>query len=432
MMLVWVCCFFAAGAFGAEWPEQAKLLASDGNEGDRFGTVSIDADYVIVGAVWDDDNGPEAGSAYVFKREYDPNWVQQAKLLASDGNDNDQFGCSVSISGNYAIVGARADEEQGPGAGSAYIFKREGDPNWTQQDKITASDGGDYDVFGSSVGISGDYAIVGALGDDNKWGFDGGSAYIFRRYGETWSQYDKLVASDGNMGDYFGHSVSICGSYAIVGANRDDDKGTNSGSAYIFRRDCETWIEEDKVTASDGLTHDEFGFSVCISGEFAIVGAPAGEYNSNGPGAAYIYEREGENWTERVKLMSPDAEEDDYFGSSVCISGDYAIVGAYGEDDHGNESGVAYIYKRVGTDWIEPEKVSDSDGGTDDYFGHSVSISGHYAAVGACGDDDNGDGAGSAFVFKEAVCPPGNLTDDCGVNFYDFAIFAEYWLEDWN
>ena len=154
------------------------------------------------------------------------------KILPSDGAGNDKFGISVSISGNFAIVGASPNDDKGTNSGSAYIFGKKG-KNWVQADKLTASDGATYDRFSSSVSISGDFAIVGALYDDDK-GEDSGSAYIFERIGTSWVQTAKLTANDGVAEDYFGGSVSISGDFAIVGALGDDDKGENSGSAYIF------------------------------------------------------------------------------------------------------------------------------------------------------------------------------------------------------
>ena len=153
-------------------------------------------------------------------------------MLASDGTANDEFGTSVSISGDYAIVGASRDDDNGTWSGSAYIFTpNDVDPNnWDQVAKLTASDGADYDHFGGSVSVSGDYAIVGAWGDDSYTG----SAYIFKRDGTNWSEQAKLLASDGAATDRFGVSVSVSGAYAIVGARDDDDNGTDSGAAYMF------------------------------------------------------------------------------------------------------------------------------------------------------------------------------------------------------
>ena len=151
------------------------------------------------------------------------------KLVSSDGAASDYFGFSVSISGNYAIVGACCNDDNGTDSGSAYIYEFV-DGVWTQQRKLTASDGTGWENFGFSVSISGNYAIVGARNGDNN-GSNSGSVYIYEL--GTWTE-QKLTASDGASGDEFGYSVSIDGNYAIVGARYDDDYGTDSGSVYVY------------------------------------------------------------------------------------------------------------------------------------------------------------------------------------------------------
>jgi hypothetical protein len=379
-----------------------KLLPSGGSEFDQFGSsVSISGDYAIVGSSLDDDNGEESGSAYIFKRD-GSNWIEKQKLTASDGAEGDRFGTSVSISGDYAIVGAYIDDDKGVNSGSAYIFKRVG-LSWTEEQKLTASDGDEDDWFGRFVSISGEYAIVSAYFNDDN-GINSGSAYIFKRDGSNWIEEQKLTASDGDSDDAFGISVSISGDYAFVGAYGDDDNGINSGSAYIFKKDGSNWIEKQKLTASDGDEVDQFGRSISISGKYAIVGAnyddDNGVYYS---GSAYIFERDGSNWTEEQKLTASDGDEYDHFGSSVSISGEYVIVGAYFDDDNEVNSGSAYIFRRDSSNWIEKQKLTASDGAEDDWFGFSVSISGNYAIVGSLLDDDNGVSSGSAYIYSGFV-----------------------------
>jgi len=417
------------GAAWANWPQQDKLLASDGFEYDQFGySVSINGNYAIVGAWGDDDMGDDSGSAYIFApNDFDPNnWDQEIKLTASDGDPCEYFGYSVSISDGYAIVGAVGDDANGIASGSAYIFKRQLTfipPDklvwvWQEQQKLTASDAAAYYNFGYSVYISGDYAIVGAIGTDVK-GYYSGSAYIFKLDGTSWSEEKELCAFDAEPMEYFGKSVSINGDYAIVGAYKDDDNGEQSGSAYIFRRIGTNWTCEAKLTASDGDLYDWFGYSVSISGDYAIVGAYKDDDNGQDSGSAYVFKRDGTVWTEVAKLLALYGGNNDWFGSSVSISGDYAIVGAQHE-------GVAYAFNRYGSTWKQVFKFAASDG-PGDWFGGSVSISDDYAIVGASSDNDNGYDSGSAYVFK--VCPPVDFNGDCAVNFADFALFAQYWLQ---
>jgi len=419
--------------YGWQNVQQDKLTASDGAANDYFGdSVSISVDYAIVGAWCDDDKGLDSGSAYIFAPDYlnCSDWDQIVKLTASDGAAEDYFGDSVSISGDYAIVGAWGDDDRGLDSGSAYIFKY-GGTTWVQQAKLTASDGAVNDCFGQSVSISGGYAIVGADYGDGKVA-DSGSAYILKYDGTTWSQQAKLTASDGTAGDQFGNSVSISGGYALVGAYNDDDRGTNSGSAYIFKLVGTTWIQQAKLTASDGAAGDSFGWSVSISGDYAIVGSFGDDDKGNASGSAYIFKRDGTTWSEQAKLTASDGAAVDSFGFSVSISGDYAIIGARYDDDKGTDSGSAYVFKHDGTTWSQQAKWNASDGAEDDFFGYSVSISGDYGIVGASHDDDRGSKSGSAYMFGNTLCPSTDLNGDCFVNFDDMAIIASQWLQGTN
>ena len=275
---------------------EVKLTASDAAAGDEFGhSVSISGDYVIVGAHGNDDAGSKSGSAYIFYRNQggSNNWGQQAKLTASDATTGDWFGGNVSISGDYVIVAAHGNDDDGDKSGSAYIFEKpvDGWRNMTETVKLTASDAAAGDRFGSSVSISGDYAIVGANNNDDA-GDGSGSAYIFYRDeggSNNWGQQVKLTASDAAASDYFG-SVSISGDYVIVGAHADDDVGTQSGSTYSFLRSGSSWSQKAKITASDGAAGDYFGIRVSISGNYTIVGAHNDDHSGkSNAGSAYIY-----------------------------------------------------------------------------------------------------------------------------------------------
>jgi hypothetical protein len=418
-------------------PTETKLTASDGEQGDGFGvSVSISGDYAVVGAGGDANC---SGSAYVFRRDGTA-WIEETKLTASDGAEGDEFGVSVSISGDYAVVGAYGDANY---RGSAYVFRQDGTA-WVEETKLTASDGAEGDSFGWSVSISGDYAVVGAGGDANY----SGSAYVFRRDGTAWVDETKLTASDGAAYDNFGRSVSISGHYAVVGASGDDDNGLSSGSAYVFRRDGTAWVEETKLTARDGTPGHGFGESVSISGDDAFVGASGDDDNGLGSGSAYVFRRDGTAWVEKAKLIASDGAAYDYFGGSVSISGDYAVVAAVANDDNGEWSGSAYVFRRDGPAWVEEAKLTASDGAAYDYFGRSVSISGDDAVVGAFLDDDNGEGSGSAYVYggfgENAISVTAMVSPDSGSGVFDYhfsvtksgttSINADLWTEfvAWN
>src|ERR1043166_3360199 len=196
----------------------------------------------------------------------DCTWSEQAHPVASDAHPSAVFGFSMAISGDTAIVGA-PDEPSGTRPGAAYVFTRNGSV-WMQQQKLTASDAAAQDQFGISVSISGDTVIVGSYQDDNTRGMNAGSAYVFTRNGTVWTQQQKLTAADGADDDNFGDSVSISGDTAIVGAYFDDTAaGFNVGSAYVFTRGGTVWTQQQKLTASDGAEIDIFGTSVAIVGD---------------------------------------------------------------------------------------------------------------------------------------------------------------------
>lgn len=425
------------GAVQADWIQQLKITASDGQPADQFGyAISASGEYCIIGAPLDDDNGNFSGSAYIFKRSdvpEDPNWYQQCKLTASDANAGDQFGFSVSIDADYCIVGAWGDDNA---TGAAYIFKRSDipdDPNWYQQTKFAASDAQSDDRFGTSVSIYENYCVVGAHGDDDYGSFSG-AAYIFKKSDlpsdPNWYQQTKIFPSDAAEGDYFGYSTSLNDQYCIVGSSGDDDYGSRSGSAYIFRKipDTENWSQLAKLTAADAAEYDYFGTHVAISGNLVIVGAHGDDDNGINSGSAYIFapnDFDPNIWQQQAKLIASDGDVNDFFGDAIDISLNFAVVGAKYDDDMASASGSVYIFKRLGETWNEITKLTASDGSVNDLFGHSVSISGNHIIVGAHRSDDKGIDSGSAYVFERISA---DLNGNYHVDFFDYAIFAQSWL----
>ncbi|MGI9513880.1 MAG: fibronectin type III domain-containing protein [Anderseniella sp.] len=393
------------------FPNERKILASDKAANDKFGIrVAVDGDTAIVGAYRDDDNGSDSGSAYVFIRDNSGNWSQQVKLKASDGAANDSFGHSVALSGNTVIVGAYNDDDNGSNSGSAYVFIRDNSGNWSQQAKLTASDGAANDYFGYTVAVDGNTAIVGAH-QNNDNGTNSGSAYVFIRNGSSWSQQANLKASGGAANDNFGHNVAVDGDTAIVGAHNNDDNGNNSGSAYVFIRNGSSWSQQVKLLplkadgTSDGTASDYFGHSVAVDGDTAIVGAHNNDDNGNNSGSAYVFIRNGSSWSQQVKLLplkvdgTSDGDFNDRFGNSVAVDGNTVIVGAL-QDAVGTNSnaGSAYVFTRNGTSWTQYVKLEASDESAGDRFGSSVAVDGDTAIIGARADTTN---SGSAYIFSQ-------------------------------
>jgi len=386
----------------AAYPE-TKLTASDGAASDKFGfSVAISGDYAIVGAQLDDDVIYDSGSAYVYHRN-GTGWTQQEKLTASDPREYGEFGHSVSISGDYAIVGAYHDDRGGYPAGAAYLFRRSG-TNWTEMQKLPPpNDLTDYRHFGLSVSISGDYCIVGSWSNDA--GENSGSAHIYHSDGTSWTRTNKLTASDPGKWHYFGRSVSIDGDYAIVGASSNTNAACNpGGSAYIYERNAggaDNWGQVAKLTGSDVTSGNRFGSSVSINGDYAIAGA---DWHNNSCGAAYVFERDPSGWTEIGKLTASDGAQDDWFGASVSVDNNFAAVGAYGDDDAGACSGSVYVFCRNESGWTQVSKLTGSDTESNDLFGYSVSLSGTSAIVGAY-EDYWQFSPGAAYVYDNVPEP---------------------------
>lgn len=325
-------------------------------------------------------------------------------VVASDGADGDNFGSSVSISGNFAIIGAHNDNNLNgtSNVGSAYIFFFNG-VSWVQQQKIAASDGAANDNFGISVSMFGNFAVVGAASDDIGIYTDQGSAYIFFYNGSSWVQTQKLAHASGGSGDRFGFSTCIKGNSLIIGAWGDDvGANTQQGSADIFIYNGSTWVLQGQVTASDGLTDDFFGFSVTIDGNWAIIGAPYDDIGANAnQGSVYVFKYNGSTWGYWQKVTRPVFGAADYnFGYSVSMSATYCIIG---EPDYGStQAGAVHVltYNNVTWTYLQDISIPGISPGPS-YAGRSVFISGDYFITGALGVDVNGvNDAGKLFIYK--------------------------------
>ncbi|AFM27769.1 FG-GAP repeat protein [Desulfomonile tiedjei] len=326
-------------------------------------------------------------------------------LTADDGLGGDTFGSAVSSDGQWFIVGAPQDDDHGLSSGSAYLY-RFADGLWGETQKITASDGEEGDLFGRWVAIEGDYALVGAEQDDDH-GSNSGAVYVYHLENGTWVETQKLTASDGSSWDRFGGSGDISGDYAVIGAAYDDDKDFASGSAYLFHLENGSWVEVQKLIAPDSGRGDLFGASVSLQGNHLIVGAAYNDQIDSNAGAVYLYRLDSGMCSLEQKLVASDGSLGDCFGSSVSIFGDYAIVGAAYDalaqesvQTIGPEAGSAYIFHKVDGVWIQEQRITASYAGNYDHFGISVSLSGEYAVVGAYQDDSWGTDAGNVYLFR--------------------------------
>jgi len=425
--------------------QQGYLKASTIASADNFGfTVSVSGSTMVVGAPFEDSGGFNSGAAYVFVRT-GMNWTQQAYLKASNAGPGDQFGTSVSISGDTLVVGANREDSgatgvNGDGAndsivdsGAAYVFVRNG-TNWTQQAYLKASNPGTNDQFGFSVAVSGDTVVVGARFEDSRFPgietdnslTDSGAAYVFTRTGTNWSQQAYLKPLNPGMNFNFGWSVSVSSNTVVVGTPFESSTALASGAVYVFVRDGANWSQQAFLKEPATLAHDQLGASVSVWGNTLIAGANRESSRETNSGAACVFARAGTNWSVQAILKASNPGPEDQFGWFVGICMDTAVVGAKLEDSYAQgingdesddslpDSGAAYVFVRVGTNWLQQAYIKPANTGSGDQFGFSVAVSSDTVVIGspaessATGDpdDDNAFGSGAAYVFTGFAPPP--------------------------
>ena len=360
-------------------PFEQKLTANSADE-NLFGQrVAIDGETAIIGV--------EGEAAYIYA-SFNGVWSLQQKLITSD-NASNVFGYSVAIDDDTAVVGAYGDEA------AVYVFTRAGGA-WSEQQKLIASDFqiGNSGYFGGSVDIDGDSIVVGAA-YDNTAGNNTGAAYIFTRADGIWNEQQKLLANDARAQSFFGLSVGISDNTVAIGSINAYE--TTPGAAYIFTRANATWSQQQKLTASDESGRNYFGWSITIANDSVVVGATV---SALGNGAAYVYTRFEGQWNEQQKLTSDSFSNSPGFGESVDIDGDKLSVGSPNDDTIGNESGATHLYARANGIWTLSAKLTSGHGGDGDQFGYSVGISGDTHLVGAWQSNGIGQNTGAAYVYN--------------------------------
>ncbi|MBP9664959.1 MAG: VCBS repeat-containing protein, partial [Pyrinomonadaceae bacterium] len=406
----------SAVAACSPWSEQAHPSVSDSV---LLGTsTAISGNTMVAGAP--SVGTLSVGAAYVFTRN-GSSWGLQQKLTAADGIAGDEFGISVGISGDTIVVGSDRDDETATNQGSAYVFTRSGS-TWTQQQKLIASDAAAEDRLGFSIAVSGDTVVVGASLDDAPGQTNQGSAYIFTRSGTEWSEQQKIVAADGLKDDEFGNSLAIQGNTVVIGAYRDDVAAFDSGSVYVFTRTGTTWALQQKLTASDGSLLQQLGYSVAFDGETVVAGAHFDDTPNSDQGSAYVFTMAGTVWSQQQKLIASDGAQADLFGQSVGISGNALVVGAMQDDAPAVNQGSAYVFTRTGTVWGGQQKLLASDGVLEDWFGAAVAMAGNTVVVGAPRDDSAVGQEGSAYVYRRE-CTFRRTFDYDGDGKTDFSVF---------
>lgn len=388
---------------GDTW-EVAKLVTLYRGQHDRLGSaVAIQGDTVFIGAPDDNLDGTASGAVYEFRATGDT-WAETARL--SDGGQGAQFGGAMALAGETLVIGAQATAVSEPNQGAVYLFSRT-DDTWTPSEQLIAMDGAESDLFGASVAIAGDTLVVGAPLVDSGEDSNQGAAYVFARTPSDWTELGSLTPADDDVGTDFGQSVAIDGNAAVVGApSTTVDGNEEQGAAHVFTRTDGTWSEAAMLVASDGMADDRFGGSVAIAGDTLVVGAALAD-PSRGVGAVYVFTRSDDSWTEAAKLTVSGESTENFFGPSVALAGNTIVVGVPDADIDGTyRQGVVYIFTRMGNTWTETAMLTASDGAYADRLGTSVARAGNTLVVGAPGADVWGgplDGAVYVFTRTDGI-----------------------------
>lgn len=405
---------WAAGAFTSN---RLTRTAAVGQE--RLGvSVAMDGDLAVSGALASPVKAVNGGAAVIFRRTGSA-WAQEAVITGTDTATNDAFGTSVAVSAGVVAVGAPLASAAGSQSGAVYVFRKIGGV-WVQTQRLVAPDAAALDWFGQAVAIFGDTLVVGSPRDDDD-GSSSGSAYVYRWDGVAWTTPQKLHAADAAKGDEFGAAIAMDGDAVVVGARFDDDPsaGPDAGSAYVFRRGAAGFVQEAKLLADDKAQFDLFGSAVAISGDRVIAGAPQADVGGVGDiGAAWVFKRLGGVWSVEDKLTSAGGGPLDKLGSAVALSSTSALVGAPLYGVQGASYGTAWFYEYDGTSWVRTRQYLVAGGTSNDEAGTAVALSGRFALVGADRDPTKAQNAGAIHALvatPPVVCDDGNpcTVDSC-------------------
>ena len=387
------------------WLEQ-KVTASDGTANSYFGSAAaLNGSTALIGA--DGDNSFQ-GAAYLFTKS-NGSWSQGQKLTASDGLPGDEFGYRVVLANDTLLVGAFTATVGGNASqGAAYLFT-ESNGTWSESQKLTASDGGLFDNFGASVALDGSTLVVGANGATVGGNAAQGAVYVFTESNGTWTQTQKLTANDGAAYDNFGLSVALKGSTILVGSPQAAIGGNaGQGALYVFAESNGTWTQVQKLTASDGAANSSFGESVALNGSTALIGANNATVNGHSfQGAAYIFSESNGTWSQVQKLTASDGAANSNFGSAVALNGSTALIGADGSTVGGNTyQGKAYLFIESGGNWSQSDTFIASDGAVDDYFGAALAWDGVTALISTPHPTIGGNSyQGAAYFYQQSATP---------------------------
>ena len=401
--------------------QEARLTASNAATSDILGfDLALDGDTVLAGAPFAPLGGMTGpGRAFIFQR-VGGSWQQIQTLRPSTIQQDAWFGADLALSGDTATISASGEDVQFVDSGAVYVFDQSGGV-WTENDKLTPMDAHADQRFGVGNAIQGDRAVVGAWGARNA-GIEGtGAAYVFERVAGVWTEVAKLVALDAAMNDGLGAQVALDGDRIVASAPWADHGGfVDPGAVYVSENIGGAWQQTAKLTPSDPQDGSRYGISLSIDNDTIVVGAERHEVaGMASAGAAYVYERNGANWSQVARLTAESPDVADRYGSGVAVDGETIIVGAH-LDNTGSRVGAAYVYRRIAGAWEFDIQLLASDGGNTN-FGWRVDLQGDQAAIAGPFFLTN---RGAAYVFTgmSGVCVPGDLNGDGVVDLADLGI----------
>lgn len=385
-----------------EWRTETAILAvPDAASGDIYGgAVAVSGEFALIAAEWDDDDGKDSGAVWVFRRSA-KGWERVQKLRAPDAQPGDNFGRSIAMDGEVAVIGAHWDDSSGrENAGSAYVYRLH-DERWSLEQKLVAADPAAWAALGNAVTVQDDWIAVAAWRKAAAGAREAGAVYLFHRDEDSWRQRQLLHAKDAQAGDQFGRGVCLSGDALLVGAWRDDERGADCGAAYVFRNRDGRWEQEQKLMPGDVPPGDSFGFSVALDGDVALVGSHLSSAGAETSGAAYVFRFDGEAWREEAKLVSSKPGAFESMGEAVSLQGDLALVSAHCTfRANALKPGRAYLFRHTKGGWVESLRLKPSDGHPGDVFSFHVALDGQTAVAGSWRHSHAGTNSGRAYVFE--------------------------------
>lgn len=378
-------------------PQVNKIVPADLAQEDAFGwSVDIYENYALVGSVYDDDNDIQSGSAYIFHFD-GTQWVEQAKIVATDGGFADYFGYAVSIHDGQLIVGAYRDLVGTVRSGSAYVFSQSGD-TWIEEAKLVPFDPEEEDRFGAKVAIYGNYAAVGAYYCDD-YGESSGAVYVYKKSAGEWNFHQKLAPESLQANDLFGTSVAFNTDYLFIGSIGNSDQENASGKVFVFELDNEDWILFEEIYPEDPAEGKGFGSAISATQQTLAVGAYRDHAVASESGSVYLFENVDGNWEYLQKTFPSDGNAGALFGHSLAIDDDRLVVGALYDNTLRSETGSAYVYTRESSgNWLLSAKIIPDDAHDQQRFSAAVGLSGKYAIAGAPYDEEYGYHNGAAYI----------------------------------